>query len=84
MRSRMEFFEKYITFAKSLPTRLYIEFFAFTLAIYLSLIGFQIAIITFVIPQELIPQYFYLTVNSPNLSSMSSTVSCTTRCRSCP
>lgn len=70
MRSRMEFFEKYISHAKSLPTRLYLSFFAFTLAIYLSLIAFQIAILKLIIPQEFTLQYLYLNVNSPNLSSM--------------
>jgi len=61
---------QYLEYVKSIPTRLYLEFIAFTLAIYLSLIGFQIAILTLVIPQEFTLQYLYLNVNTPNLSSM--------------
>ncbi len=63
-------FNQYFNYAKSLPTRLYLEFFVFTLTIYLSLIAFQIAILKLIIPQEFTLQYLYLNVNSPNLSSM--------------
>lgn len=61
---------QYFEFAKKIPARIYWAFFAFTLAIYLSLIAFQVAILTLTIPQEFTLQYIYLNVNSPNLSSM--------------
>lgn len=59
-----------LEYARTIPTRTYWAFFAFNLAIYLSIIGFQIAILTLTIPQEFTLQYLYLNVNSPNLSSM--------------
>jgi hypothetical protein len=57
-------------YVKSLPTKVCLSFFAFTLTIYIALIAFQAAILTLVIPQEFTLHYFYLNVNSPNLSSM--------------
>jgi len=61
---------QYLENAKIIPARTYWTFIAFTLAIYLALIAFQLAIITLVIPQEFTLQYLYLNVNMPNLSSM--------------
>lgn len=60
----------FLRYAASLPARTYYSFLAFVLAVYLALIGFQTAIVTFVIPQDFTLHYLLLDVNNPNVSSM--------------